>query len=597
MQKIASSASPGPDQPVCAEDQWYKIARISCYSILIFIGLVWAASSDLVAMPIQFELAARFYRIFRLWQDFSLVKLLQLPWWVAETGLVPVFLLAAPFLGLLGLNAFAIQLPAVLWTVLGLWLFEKSFENRWEGLLAVALMAFGNELTAVAYRVPSGAYTQIVLPFGALAFLYSRFRRMQHKPGSLALASYGLAPPLLAIMQPTLAPGILAAVVFLIFELDSGKRRLYLPALIQGGILGLVLIAPILTTQFFPGSRHVMPSVEFFRNLVWFFADDFARFTKVRGALWSGHLLMIVSLMAHVWAFRRFGPKRDPFLSMMTVSGLVTLLWICSSMHYRPWDTVGDAMARRQMLMVWPYWCVLLSRFVVTGVREFLPHLRELGRRLICWIVRGVVFGILVADFVLVIGSVNYFQIGAALKVPLKNPLGEIIVEHLVQGATLAVPQVQTALGNLETPLRETLAFYLSHGILWNPDGTTPAEVVERAAFYPAELREPFLTGLGFFACEGSIRNAYDVAAQFPEAYPVISQEYAQYIKSGCDLARRWRRGEGYFPYLAWPIQDQFVETRDGLLFESVGIYRSTPLQSIRGKWPWNSRQPIPRHK
>jgi hypothetical protein len=544
--------------------------RISVY-------VVYAAYATLEALtreiPIStLEVTPTFSKMAEVWAKPSLAGVAHIPFWWEQFSAVGLFILSLPFLAVFGPVLLSIKLGGVVWNLLGLWAIDKALGAGRAGLLAVALIAFACPVVTEDHLVPHGGFTQILLPFGLLLLLSARFASDAATMSRRAALLYGIVPPVLCLFAGAFGPGIAVTALVLVAGLDRVQARRLLPALLVGLIIGGAAVASVLLNQDCLTAHayfHTDPVIVANR-LTWFVREDVPQFLAPRFLPAMGYVAEAAVAVSLAWALVTSVRTGDRLLGVLVAQGLVVPLWIALCTHYDP-EIPGPAGDRfRHYTVFWPCWAALLATFVAR--RRAGGSLSRYARA-----AAAATALILVATGALVsFGTVDFCHIGVTRRIPLASPIGRVLDE---QYRLCAAPgENMQVLEQTPAELRGSLAFMSAFNLIIRFEPYRYSRVPQTAAALPEPLREPFLTGVGFTACEASLRLSSEAEQGLDELLISLDPESADQVRHGCSTARDWRAGRVALRSLSWPLDEQLIPTDSCRWLEQPTRYRTLPV-------------------
>ncbi len=575
--------------------RWVRAGQLSIYGLYLAYGLISASSVELPLFAVEgLQLP---YQVHRLWNGFSIEGLLRLPQHWGEMGAVLQYLFMTPFLAVFGENWFAFRLAALPWNLLGLVALAGSFDDRRTALRVTALAAFGSAYATEVYLYPYGGYSAVLLPFGLLLWLSKRFFARVPDLTFAEAFRFGLAATLLPVLALPIGPAVVAAAGYAHFRLPSAERRRLLPGLVGGAALGSAVFLGLLWWQHRPAANMDLVNLHAYPLRLWYFAaQDLPDFFSLRGLWGTGPFFGLVLLFAAVWAVRE--NQRDPVVTLALILAVTGPLWLHATGRHVPGLPGPELLRLRHFAIFWPAFAVLLgaagaSSAVDTDIRR--------------WIARGfrwTVAVLIVAGILLTFGQTDRAKLGFTRTMPLSTLTGRLLSEAF-DPLTYETPEkLLASLKAIPPELKDEAAFFFSidtvlHLPVWgfgaesgpgNPDGAPDYErktgVKRRGvdpALVPTDAAEPYWTGAGFFACEGSLRFAAEAQADLERLKERLPDTFRPLVDRGCELGIRWRRREIAFRRLQWPLEPELEPIPSGHVFVSrIERFRTKPLGWIR---------------
>ena len=547
-------------------DARWRLLRRICLGLYVFYG-IWRSTA--VDIPIQgLEGMIVYSRMASMWDAPTLTKLLEMPWWLIATGIIPLYFVCIPFFLVFGVNLMALQLASFEWNLVGLWLVDRSIHGERGRFYALALLTFFLPVMTEMYLAASGTYTDVLLPFGIVIYVQRYFLDHMDDITALRAAVFSGVVAMAAAFMPIIFPGVLAMCIYTATALHGPTSGRLLKPLILGGAAGSLLMLPILLAQQYPTEAvyHDLAAtpLKLFRLLV----EGFPGFFEIRGIRYSGYPLTALFFYLIYRGVRAGDYLKSVQWSSLLVATLVFVLWLPMNSHFEVGTLEADLLRFRQYSSALPFWAL----FLALGV-DWL-HARGADRRLLFGY-QGVLLVTVFSCIVALLGATNWRAFGVTAQMPLGSSAGrgtDEVLDHFtapgryrkIQKGSVEHRATLVMLSPMSQLATAQLGDYATHAIL-------------HATEVPPEYQEPFWVGLGLVVCEGSMRNGPIAEAALPEIKQRVSGEERGWIERGCDLGTRWRNGEIYFTELGWPPEPRVIETGAARLWGDTLRYRSRP--------------------
>ena len=548
------------------------VLRASFYGVYLLLGVLHSFTWSL---PLSsFESFFAYQKMYEAFSGLSWNGIIDMPYRAVELSIIPLFFASAPFFLLLGPCLAALHLGTLAWNFLGLLLIERSLKDPDEGLLAAALAGLGLSLATHAYLRPNGGHQQILLPFGLLLYLTSRFLRSGAAISRREAFLVAFAAVMIAAFMVALAPYVLIACLVCFATIGARETRRLFPGLLSGLAVGAVLAVPLFLRQHEPAA-HLGFAFDFLRQygvrLAWLIAFDLPSYLAVRGSAIPGYFLETVLLGLLVWSIASGACRHAPLLRIVVLWSLAIPFLMPAYPSYIPQMPIPNFFRLRYFQIVWPAWALLLAMGAVRLWKADLAgFLRKTSAR-----VPAAVAGIwLLSGTLISYAAIDYGHLGVTLRMPLATPLGRILTRHGAPGLMKVdfYPQ----------DLRETGAMFAPLCILvWAPDH--PLQFFLEGL--PPDLREPFVFGAGLVRCEGSIPLAEATESKFSSLVAALSAQERETLERGCEIGKRWRSGEIAFRALAWPIESKIIETHPHRALEAWEYFEIPRLDVRQQRW------------
>ncbi len=544
--------------------------RVLIYGLYAVYAILDALTREL--MVASLEATPSFQRIAEMWDDPSLSLLIDIPFWWEQFNSIGLYLLALPFLAVFGPVYLSIKLAGVVWSLLGLWCIDRSLGAGRTGLVAVALIAFGNAVATEVHLVPHGGFTQLLLPYGLLMLAVRRFGIRLPQMSRPEVVLFGALPPLIVPFLAGFSPGVLATVGALLVWMGLPMLRRDLPWLLGGALVGAFLLTVVLTTQdCLTGVPYLRTGMDAVWRILLLVAVDLADWLGIHGVRWTGYVTELAFLAPIIWGVARLRRDRDPVLAVLVAQAILVPLWVavCAHQVAEVPGPLGDRF--RHHTMFWPAWSALMAMFLTAGPeglgRRFAPARRYAA---------AVCAALLVAGTITSFGSIDYCRMGITSRVQLASALGRIIDRDIPKCRRPG--QDIDRLAVLESGKAKTLALAAGFDYVIDYHEAGASRVLSELPAVPPDLREPYLFGLGFFACDHSLPLSWEAEASLGELAKILDDSDAQLLEDGCRFSQRWREGEFALRTFEWPL-DSFTETsRTCRAWGSPARFRSLPL-------------------
>lgn len=577
--------------------RWVKAGQLSVYALYLAYGLVAASSVELPLFAVEgLQLP---YQVHRLWNGFTFEGLVRLPQHWGEMGAVIQYLFMAPFLAVAGENWFAFRLAALPWNLLGLVALAGAFDDRRTALRVTALAAFGSAYVTEVYLYPYGGYSALLLPFGLLMWLARRFFARAADLTFTEAFRYGLAVTLLPVLSVAIGPAVVAAAGFAHVRLTAAERRRLLPGLALGAALGSAIFLGLLWWQHRPASNMDLVNLHAYPLRLWYFvAEDLPDFFSLRGLPWSGPFFVLALLGAVACTLRERG--RDPVVMLALVLAVTGPLWLHATGRHVPGLPGPELLRLRHFAIFWPAFAVILGAAGAASPDD--GAVRRWRGRFFQWTAGAMTL----AGVILTFGQTDRAKLGFTRTMPLETLTGRLISEAFDPLAYETPEKLLASVEAIPPALKAEAAFFFSidtvlHLPVWGygteigeagpsaggaPDYEAKTGVRRRwldPALVPVEVAEPYWTGAGFFACEGSLRFAAEAEADLDRLKDVLPEALRPLIDRGCELGVRWRRREIAYRRLQWPLEPELEPIPSGHVFVSrVERFRTKPFGWIR---------------
>ncbi len=519
-----------------------------------------------------------YQRMYDVWMSPSFEGLIEIPKRAAELGSILLYLVSTPFLLVLKPCLTALHLAALLWSLAGLFALERTIRDRAESLLAVALVGLGlSHDTLFHIMSAGGGQLQILLPFGLTLLLASRFLKDPSRISRRQAFLYGLCAVFIVVFMIAMATYMFLACVVCLVALPKKDAWRLLPFLALGVAVGGALGIPLFLHQHEPTPNLGFTFGvfgDYAARLAWLFLDDMPAYLAIRGWMVSGYVLEIALIGLIVWVFASGAFRQDPLLRILALWSLVIPFLLPAHPWHMPDLPTIDVGRLRFFAMAWPVWGSLLG---IGAVRLWRSDPASKLWRVLGRVPAAVAAIWLLSGTFLSFAIINYCHLGITLRMPLDTPIGRILAHHGFPG--------MVNIRQLPGDLRGTYALYRSFSVVYERDPPLLAALEEMSP----EFREPFVSGLSFILCEGTVPVTLETRAALPALLERLSPEERAAMDNACELARRWRNGDVAFRAVAWPINPQTIECSTCRLLEGWEIWGTPKIETKhRPRWPWS---------
>ena len=566
----------GPERCQGRRSSW-RFWRISLYLAYAIFGVLHALSWNLPLFA--WEIHFSHQRMFETWNDFSWSGLAHIPYRTVEMGAIPLYIFASPFFWFLGLCLASVQLAVVVSNLIGLMLIERALPSRAEGLLAAALAGLGLSHVTYYQMAPNGGHNDMLLPFGLLLYLASRFLRSAAALSRSTALLYGLAVSGIVVFMPSLGIVAVIACSVCLLTLRGPVLKRVAPFLALGVLIGLALCAPLVMMQSEPAGTFQFlrqEIVQYPRRAAWLVAQDLATYLSIRGLAVTGYALEFTLIGLFVWGVRSGAVRKDSLFKIVLLSSFVMPLWIAIYPTHIPDRPFADYFRLRYLSMCWPIWAVL---FATGGMRLWGASATTLLEKTVrrtplalagFWIVSGTALSY---------GTVDYCHLGVTRQMPLATPAGRILSEERYR-----FPGDLESLLVAPPGIRETRAMFFPY---WFMIMGREAQTISWFEQLPADLKEPYAFGAGFIPCEGTIPVLPEAQAVLVSLQEKMSPAERETMASGCEMAHRLRDGTLEFHALAWPIEERVINLSSCQLIRGWERFGTLPVGTKRTRWPF----------